>query len=100
MQKDTIERQFLRATISANLPFHWVEDPEVVELLFMLRTAAQKVTPSHRQLSGRLLDAEDEAVQKRVKKQLVGQYAVVASDGWKDDSRNSISGVNLSVGGK
>jgi hypothetical protein len=56
--------------------------------------------PSRRQISGQLLDDENVAVMKRVKAELRGEYAVMASDGWKDDLRNSINGVNLSVGGK
>jgi hypothetical protein len=34
-QSAIVHKQFLCATISANLPFRWVEDPEVI-LLFML----------------------------------------------------------------
>ncbi|KAG6857808.1 hypothetical protein C0995_005165, partial [Termitomyces sp. Mi166 len=42
----------------------------------------------------------NEAVHKQVKRALQGKYAVLTSDGWKDDSQNAISGVNLSVEGK
>ncbi|KAJ7925354.1 hypothetical protein B0H13DRAFT_1559571, partial [Mycena leptocephala] len=34
-QKDAIHEQFLRATQSANLPEHWVEDPEILKLFIM-----------------------------------------------------------------
>ena len=56
--------------------------------------------PSRQQLSGRLLNEADAGVMKRLKEILCGEYAVLASDGWKDESRNSVNGVNISVGGK
>jgi hypothetical protein len=56
--------------------------------------------PSRQQISGPLLDSMDAAVMKRLKKTLRGEYAVLASDGWKDESRDSVNGVNLSVSGK
>ncbi|KAJ7234556.1 hypothetical protein C8J57DRAFT_1249115 [Mycena rebaudengoi] len=49
--------QFLHTTISANLPFQWTEDVEIIKLFIM-------------------------------------------SDGWKDDSKNPITGVNISANGK
>jgi hypothetical protein len=53
--------------------------------------------PSRQQISGKLLDGAHEAVRKRLKGTLQGEYAVLASDGWKDESRDSVNGVNLSV---
>ncbi|KAJ7234711.1 hypothetical protein C8J57DRAFT_1249061 [Mycena rebaudengoi] len=54
---ERVRNQFLRATISANLPFRWTEDIEIIKLFIM-------------------------------------------SDGWKDDSKNPITGVNISANGK
>lgn len=99
-QAATVHQQFLRATISANLPFCWVEDPEVTKLFLLFRSTAGDVIPSRIQLAGKILDEENERVQKQLKKQVKGQYAVVSSDGWKDVSRDSINGVSLSVAGK
>ena len=99
-QESIVREQFLRATISANLPFRWVEDPEVMILFLLFRSTAGEVMPSRKEISGQLLNDADTALMKRLKIALHGEYAVMASDGWKDESRNAINGVNLSVGGK
>ena len=56
--------------------------------------------PSCKQIAGQILDNENLEVLKQLKVELQGKYAVMTSDGWKDDSQNSVSSVNLSVGGK
>jgi len=99
-QETILHEQFLRATISANLPFRWVEDPEVMTLFLLFRSTAGDVIPSRLQLSGHLLDNADLAVKMRLMEALRGEYAVLASDGWKDESRDSVNGVNISVCGK
>ncbi len=99
-QEKIVREQFLRATISANLPFRWVEDPEVMKLFLLFRSSAGDVIPSRKQIAGELLDQADTEVRQRVKAELKGQYAVLATDGWKDDSRNAVSGVNVSIQGK
>ncbi|KAE9393624.1 hypothetical protein BT96DRAFT_943736 [Gymnopus androsaceus JB14] len=38
-----IKHQFIRATISANLPFHWTSDAEVIKLFLMMRSCAGEV---------------------------------------------------------
>ncbi|KAH9981889.1 hypothetical protein BJV74DRAFT_797695 [Russula compacta] len=53
-----VKNQFLLATVSANLPFRWTEDPEHISSYPDFCTS---------------------------------------SDGWKDNSKNSINGVNVSV---
>ena len=99
-QENIVRDQFLRATISANLPFRWVEGPEVMKLFLLFRSTAGEVIPSRKQIAGELLDTANAAVRKRVKAELSGQYVVLAADGWKDDSRNAVNGVNVSVNGK
>ncbi|KAF9566803.1 hypothetical protein CPC08DRAFT_682210 [Agrocybe pediades] len=99
-QIKAIHQQFLRATVSANLPFRWVDDPEIIALFMMFRSTATDAIPSRLQISGPLLDTEDERVKKDLKKSLKGLYVVLASDGWKDDAKNAITGVNLATGGK
>jgi hypothetical protein len=47
-----------------------------------------------------LLDDADADVLKWLKGALRGEYAVLAANGWKDKSRDSVNGVNLSVNGK
>ena len=99
-ETENVRKQFLRATISANLPFRWVEDPEVIKLFYLFRATAGAVIPNRLQVSGKLLDEEEAAVTKELKKLLHGKFAVVTSDGWKDESRDSVTGVNLCVEGK
>ena len=53
--------------------------------------------PLRRQISGQLLDHANAAVTKRLEGALCGKYAILASDGWKDQSRDA---VNLSISGK
>jgi hypothetical protein len=56
--------------------------------------------PSRHQIAGQLLDDANVAVMERLKGELHGEYAVLASDGWKDESRDLVNGVNVSVSGK
>ncbi|KAJ6605628.1 hypothetical protein B0H10DRAFT_1820812 [Mycena sp. CBHHK59/15] len=97
-QAEMIRTQFLRATISANLPFRWTLDPEIIKLFLMFRSTATDVMPSDKVVSGRLLDEETAKVDKQVVKALNGKYVTVSSDGWKD--KYSVTGVDASVDGK
>ena len=100
-QEKIVHEQFLCATILANLPFQWVDDPEVLTLFLLFWSIAGNVIPSCWQMEiCHLLDQADVAVTEWLKVELQGKYAVMTSDGWKDDSRNAVTGVNLSVGGK
>lgn len=56
--------------------------------------------PSRHQISGPLLNSANDRVTDRVKVLLQGQYAVLTADGWKDESRNAVNGVSLSVNRK
>ena len=75
---EKIRRQFLRATISANFPFRWVANPEVIALFEMFRSKAQDVIPEHRALSGVLLNSEAEAVEKDTKSAVSGKYGTLS----------------------
>ncbi|KAF8883353.1 hypothetical protein CPB84DRAFT_1850995 [Gymnopilus junonius] len=99
-QQKIVSKQFLRATVSANLPFRWVDDLEIIKLFLLFRATADEAMPNHQQLSGRLLNDADATVMQCLKQVLQGKYVVLASDGWKDESRDSINGVNISVSGK
>ena len=72
-----IKIQFTRATISANLPYRWVVNPEVIKLFLMIRSCADDILPGDREISGWLLNNEHEKVEKRLKKVLHGQYAMI-----------------------
>ncbi|KAJ6569136.1 ribonuclease H-like domain-containing protein [Mycena capillaripes] len=97
-QAAIINTQFLRAIISANLPFRWTVDPEIIKLFLMFRSTATDVIPSDKVISGRLLDEEAEKVDRAVAKILKGRYVTMASDGWKD--KYSVTGVDVTVDGK
>ena len=77
-QSEAIKKQFLRATISANLPFRWTEDIEVIKLLQMFRSAASDVIPARKVLAGRLLNDEGHRVEQELEKVLKGKYVVLA----------------------
>ncbi|KAF8233794.1 hypothetical protein L208DRAFT_1377167 [Tricholoma matsutake] len=53
-----------------------------------------------KKLLTKLLNSANADVMKQLKVELKGAYAIIASDGWKDELRNSVNGVNLSVAGK
>jgi hypothetical protein len=55
-QTTAIQAQCLRAVISTNSSFSFFEDPEVVELLKMMRTAAPAILPSGKRIGGKLLN--------------------------------------------
>jgi hypothetical protein len=99
-QAAIVHEHFPHATISVNLPFRWVDDPEVILLFMLFQSTAATVMPSRQQISGELLDSAHATVTKRLKGTLQGKYAVLASDGWKDESRDSVNGINLSIGGR
>lgn len=115
-QGEAVRTQFLRATVSANLPFRWTLDPEVIKLFMMFRSTATDVMPTDKVISGRLLDEEVRKVDKEVAKTLKGKYVtlscvndfltshsaeiliLISSDGWKD--KYSVTGVDASYSGK
>jgi len=77
-ETSAIKCQFLRATISANLPYRWVSDPEVKKLFLMLRSRADEVLPGRREMSGRILDNEYVKVEEDLHKLLKGQFVLLS----------------------
>ncbi|KAJ7820529.1 hypothetical protein B0H14DRAFT_3472280 [Mycena olivaceomarginata] len=97
-QAELVRTQFLRATISANLPFLGTLDPEVIKLFLMFRSTATDVMPSYQVISGRLLNEEVAKVEKEVVRVVKDRYSTLSSDGWKD--KYSVTGVDITVDGK
>ncbi|KAL1711570.1 hypothetical protein EV715DRAFT_215183 [Schizophyllum commune] len=98
-----LKTQVGRATMSANLPFRWIEDIEVLKLFYMLRTAAPAELPTAFVLRGRLLDEMSDEVEGEIKHALLGKSVTLSSDGWKDGGKNggeSVTGVNVAVAGR
>lgn len=65
-QAAMVKKQFLRATISANLPFRWTDDPEVIKLFLLFRSSAFDVIPGRKALAGHLLDAQSSEVEQQL----------------------------------
>ncbi|EJD32807.1 hypothetical protein AURDEDRAFT_178096 [Auricularia subglabra TFB-10046 SS5] len=99
-QISAIQDQCLRATVSANLPFRWIEDPEVIALFLMFRSAACDALPSRKVLSDRLLDKAADEAEAATNEALHGQNVTLSTDGWKDVSKNAVASVNLAVAGE
>ncbi|KAL0564419.1 hypothetical protein V5O48_017626 [Marasmius crinis-equi] len=70
-------------------------DPEVIKLFLMFRARAIDAMPSRQQIGGKLLDEAHGKVVEKLKGLLKGKYATLGSDGWKDESRDSVKGVNV-----
>ncbi|KAJ6481303.1 ribonuclease H-like domain-containing protein [Mycena vitilis] len=71
-EEERLRLQFARATISANLPFRWTEDVEVIKLFIMFRSTAGDVIPSREVISGSLLDRLSATVEKHLRTALKG----------------------------
>jgi hypothetical protein len=77
-QKEIIQTQFLHTTISANLPFCWVINPEVIKIFLMFRSTAGAVIPDHKVLSSCLLNTESIQVAQNIDKILKGCYVGIS----------------------
>ncbi|KAJ7876867.1 hypothetical protein B0H14DRAFT_2342469 [Mycena olivaceomarginata] len=77
VQKDAIHEQFLRATQSANLPEHWVEDPEILKLFIMFRGRALDVIPTRAALGGPLLTRASERVDAEIADVVKGENVLM-----------------------
>jgi hypothetical protein len=73
-----VRQQVLRATISANLPFQWIENPEVIKLFTMFRSVAPEILPGRQTISGTLLNDASETVEETMMQELRGAYAVIS----------------------
>jgi hypothetical protein len=77
-QSKIVRDQFLCATISANLPFRWTLDPEIIKLFLMFRSTATDIMPSNKVISGRLLDEAVARVDKEIVSTVKGKYATIS----------------------
>ena len=72
-EQDAVQAQALRAIISDNLPFRAFEDPKVIKLFWMMRTAAPSILPSTKVIGGRLLNDAAVVVEKKMDRILKGK---------------------------
>jgi len=73
-EKDAIQAQSLRAAISANWSFRSFENPEVVKLFWMMRSAAPEILPSGKVVGGKLLNDAAAKVESKLDKVLNGKH--------------------------
>ena len=73
-EKDAIQAQSLRAVISANWSFRSFENPEVVKLFWMMRSAAPEILPSGKVVGGKLLNDAAAKVESKLDKVLNDKY--------------------------
>ncbi|KZP23372.1 hypothetical protein FIBSPDRAFT_737740 [Athelia psychrophila] len=99
-QTEAIQDQALRAVISANLPFHVFENPEVLKLVSMLRSAAPGIMPTAKLVGGRLLTKAAGIVHEKTVRIFRGRVDVgICADGWKSATRNAVNGIAGNIDG-
>ncbi|KAJ7362771.1 hypothetical protein DFH08DRAFT_326791, partial [Mycena albidolilacea] len=96
-ETEEIQAQVLRATVSAGLPFRMWENPEVVRLVRMFRTAGPDVLPSRKVVGGRLLNEAAEKVEGTVKAALEMKEVGLITDGWKSRKKADWNGLCANV---
>ncbi|KZP16681.1 hypothetical protein FIBSPDRAFT_957763 [Athelia psychrophila] len=100
IQIEAIQDQALHAVISANLPFHVYENPEVLKLVPMLHTAGPAIMPTAKLVGGRLLTTAD-IVHQKTDHIFRNQIDVgICADGWKSAMRSAVNGIAGNVDGK
>ncbi|CAG8581991.1 15241_t:CDS:10 [Cetraspora pellucida] len=88
-EKASINRQLLKALISANAPLSFVEDPEVIKLFQMLNPRYK--LPSRKWLSTSVLDKIHENVQCGIQHFISdSMFLTLSGDGWTNVSKNSM----------
>ncbi|KAF8903395.1 hypothetical protein CPB85DRAFT_1377091 [Mucidula mucida] len=97
LEKAAVQAQFMRATISANLPFRWTDDPEVISLFLMMRATADEVIPERCLLSGKLLNMAANNIDQVIHESVHRKHVSISTDGWKDNSHNSVTGVHIAL---
>lgn len=100
-QIHAIHAQALRAVISANLPFHVYENPEVLKLISLLRSAGPAIMPSAKLVGGRLLNDAAEIVERKMQCVLKGRIDTgISADGWKSATKMAVNGLAINIDGK
>ncbi|CAG8519355.1 9759_t:CDS:2, partial [Scutellospora calospora] len=94
-QKEKLEQQILRATISCGIAFTWVDDPEMKKLFHYINPAIE--LPKRRTLSGRILTyAANNIIELQKKDMQIDKLgAMLTYDGWKNIKKESLLGIAL-----
>jgi len=97
-QQAELHLQVARATISANLPEHWIEDPEVKKMFALLRS--QVPLPTCRSIGGSLLSGLQQDIDEKNMVQYSGQEVTLAVDGWENIKKDALVGFVINDDGK
>jgi hypothetical protein len=84
-----IHRQLLRALLSANVPFSFIDDPEVNKLFKMLRPSYN--LPSRKKISTDVLDQVHEEINNEIENFVTeAKFLTLSGDGWTNVSKQSM----------
>ncbi|KZP22974.1 hypothetical protein FIBSPDRAFT_737980 [Athelia psychrophila] len=101
IQTEAIQDQALRAVISANLPFHVSENPEVLKLVAMVRTAGPAIMLTAKLVGSRLLTKAADIVHEKTVQIFRNHIDVgICANGWKLVTRSTVNGIAGNVDGK
>ncbi|KAJ3279752.1 hypothetical protein HK104_001181 [Borealophlyctis nickersoniae] len=96
IDQDTYEKLILRATVSANLPFTWIQDPEVRRLFNQVTRPGTITIPSPRSIENRVLKAVDEEVKMRGDGLIRGsRFFTLSMGSWQNVKRHRILATNV-----
>lgn len=88
-ERNTINKQLLYALVSANVPFSFVENPEVIKLFNIIRPSYK--LPSRKTLSTEILENVHNNVESQIEKFITqSKFLTLSGDGWTDVSQHSI----------
>jgi len=84
-----IHCQLLRALLSANIPFSFVDNPEVIKLFRMLRPSYN--LPSRKWISTEILDQVHQEVEHKIQEFVTdAKFLTLSGDGWTNVSKQSM----------
>jgi len=84
-----IHQQLLRALLSANVPFSFVDNPEVIKLFKMMRPSYN--LPSRKWISTEILDQVHKEVDREIQKFAAeAKFLTLSGDGWTNISKQSM----------
>ena len=84
-----IHQQLLRALLSANVPFSFVDNPEVIKLFKMIRPSYN--LPSRKWISTEVLDQVHKEVDHEIQKFAAeAKFLTLSGDGWTNVSKQSM----------
>ncbi|CAJ0760922.1 8248_t:CDS:2, partial [Entrophospora sp. SA101] len=88
-ERNTVNKQLLYAFISANVPFSFVENPEVIKLFNTIRPSYK--LPSRKTLSTEILENVHTNIESQIENFVAeSKFLTLSGDGWTDVSQHSI----------